>query len=175
MHVSMFMAMSLDGYIADVQGGEDFLSHDNWLTLTSLVRENGSLIWGRRTCEAVQNWDESYLSAEFTNAAKIVLTRRKHYQSAPGFTAVSTPENALAFLSAGGIETALVSGGSSTNGAFLSAGLVDELILNIEPVLLGGGIPLIDRLAESISLKFVSSKAIKNGILQLRYRVDAKH
>jgi len=62
-------------------------------------------------------------------------------------------------------------GGGELAGSLLSEDAVDEISLNIHPILLGRGIPLVQNLAKQLNLELQSSKAHKNGCVQVEYRV----
>ena len=63
-----------------------------------------------------------------------------------------------------------MTGGSTINTAFIKENLLDEIILNVEPALIGKGVPLFAQDDFSKKLNFVSSKE-DNGILTLHYKV----
>jgi dihydrofolate reductase len=62
-------------------------------------------------------------------------------------------------------------GGSEIGKSLLEAGLVDELGVNIHPVLLGSGIPLFAEMDRRIELELRNCKQIKNGCVALTYNV----
>jgi dihydrofolate reductase len=62
-----------------------------------------------------------------------------------------------------------VMGGGEFAAALFDAGLIDEVVLNTHPVLLGSGIPLFPRLKRQINLKLLEVKALKNGCVVLFY------
>ncbi len=75
-----------------------------------------------------------------------------------------------------GIKHLVVEGGAATNGAFLAAGLVDELRVLVAPALDGGenvqGIVAYgDGLAGKVSMRFKSVDALGHGVVQLCYSV----
>jgi len=75
-----------------------------------------------------------------------------------------------------GIKHLVVEGGAATNGAFLAAGLVDELIVLVAPALdagenVQGIVAYRDGLAGKTRLQFKSVDALGNGVVQLRYDV----
>jgi dihydrofolate reductase len=66
-----------------------------------------------------------------------------------------------------------IMGGGLLAKSLLEAGLIDEIGLNIQPVLLGSGIPLFHEMKRQIDLELLDSKVLKNGSVYLRYRVIA--
>jgi dihydrofolate reductase len=64
-----------------------------------------------------------------------------------------------------------VMGGGLLAKSLLEAGLIDELGLNIHPVILGSGIPLFHEMKKQIDLELVESRVLKNGCVYVLYRV----
>ncbi|NMO19080.1 dihydrofolate reductase [Pyxidicoccus fallax] len=64
-----------------------------------------------------------------------------------------------------------LAGGSQFASMLLDAGLVDEVILKLNPLLLGAGVPLVTRLRNVNSLELLSTKVYKNSVVLLRYAV----
>lgn len=75
-----------------------------------------------------------------------------------------------------GIQHLVVEGGAATNGAFLAAGLVDEMRILVAPAIDGGenvqGIAAYrDGLAGKMRMQFTSVNALEHGVVELRYAV----
>lgn len=64
-----------------------------------------------------------------------------------------------------------IMGGGLLARSLLEARLIDELGVNIQPVLLGSGIPLFHEMKEQINLELIESKVIKAGCVYILYRV----
>jgi dihydrofolate reductase len=71
-----------------------------------------------------------------------------------------------------GKDICLMGGGELANSLF-EAGLIDEIGLNIHPVLLGSGIPLFHEMSRQINLELLESQTFKNGCVCVRYRVKS--
>lgn len=63
----------------------------------------------------------------------------------------------------------LVMGGGELGSALIEAGLVDEIGLNVHPVLLGGGIPAFRPMARRTELELVEARPMARGCVLLRY------
>ena len=87
-----------------------------------------------------------------------------------GYFVASSPEDAVTFLQKEGFEKALLTGGATTNSSFAKAGLIHEMILNVEPIVLGKGLSLFLPADFQLSLELLESKPM-NNLLQLRYKV----
>lgn len=62
-------------------------------------------------------------------------------------------------------------GGPTTVAGLLDAGLIDELRLDVHPVVLGAGTPLFGRAGHEQQLQLISATALESGIVRLVYRV----
>ena len=171
MKVTLFMAMSLNGIIARKNGDEDFLSHDNWNSLSELVKSFQNFIIGRKTFEAVKKWDEGYNFDDFKDAKKIIVSRNQNYKLDEGYILASNPKEALEILKDNGFNKILITGGSGLNSSFAKENLIDEVILNVESVIIGEGIPLFSSNDFDLNLKLVDVKKLSNDIVRLHYKV----
>lgn len=166
--VTIFAAMSLDGYIADLQGSEDFLSHAHWETFQQLAKTNNNFIMGQKAYEAVLQWpDYSFSSVEAPT--KIILSKNPSVILPDTFIKATSPKEALIYLRDRGCESALVTGGGQTNRSFITEHLAHEIIINIEPVILGGGIPFLADIPSTHLLALTECTQLTEGIVQLRY------
>ncbi len=171
MKVTMFLASSLNGIIARPDYSEDFLSREHWEGFLECAKRTGAVIWGRRTHERVSVFNKPYLDRMW-ELEKIVVSRSKDFDPGPGFEVADSPQSALALLEQHGAQGATLAGGSVLNTAFVQDGLVDEVILNIEAVIVGEGISVLApgsadlRLAANPDFRRVSER-----IVQLRYGV----
>lgn len=134
------MAISANGIIATKTGSEDFLSEDSWIQFVKLASKVGCLIWGRKTYDAVVKWEGNYLH-DLKDVKKIIVSRER-IKLKEGFTLADSPEQALAILNEAGFQEAIITGGSTLNSQFAKRGLIDEVILDINAVILGTGIPV---------------------------------
>lgn len=64
-----------------------------------------------------------------------------------------------------------IMGGGELGSTLLDAGVIDEIGLNIHPVLLGSGIPLFHKMKKQIDLELIESRPFKNGCVYVLYRV----
>lgn len=171
MRTTLFMAQSLNGIIARENGDEDFLSNDHWKTFRSYVQDFGNIIWGRKTYEAVMSWGPHYTLDDLGSIGKIVISSDPSFVASNGFICVHTPSEALTYLIAKGYERALVSGGPQTNTSFIKERLIDEIIVSIEPAVIGKGIQLFSPSDFNCMLSFIEVAQMSSGIVRLRYAV----
>src|SRR3989344_1480518 len=138
MRVTLFMAMSMNGMIAREDGSEEFLSDAHWQAFVALAKEHGNIIVGHSTYKVVKKWDYGFGFDDLKDVTKVVLSRRS-ITLPEGYLHADSPEAALKLLKKDGFSSALVAGGARINSAFAKAGLCDEVVLGIEPVLVGRG------------------------------------
>lgn len=103
----------------------------------------------------------------------VVASRTMRPEDHPGIAIISgRVEAAVARLRAGPGKDIWLFGGGQLFGTLLAAGLVDAVEVAVMPVLLGGGVPLLQPPAGRASLRLVGSRAYKAGIVSLEYAVE---
>jgi dihydrofolate reductase len=168
--VILHMAISLDGMVARENDDTDFLAPDNWTIFVELARATGAMIWGRRTHELVRGYGASYI-ADLDRVERVVVSRDPELALEPGWQRVDSPERAVALLEDAGHERALLVGGAALNTAFARAGLIDEVVINVESVIVGRGIPLFAPATLDLRLHLLGVLRPREEIVQLRYCV----
>lgn len=176
LHCSVYIATSLDGFIARKDGSLDWLtvptapSSDEDYGYKEFFNSIDVLVLGWHTYETVLGF------AEWPYAGKKVVVLSSgspkvpdHLTGSVEFTAES-PTEVVQHLSQAGLQHAYVDGGRAIQ-SFLRAGLIDNLTLTRLPVLIGDGIPLFGPLDRDIHLQHLETKAYANGFVQSRYRV----
>ena len=171
MKVILYMAMSVNGLIARENGDEDFLSETNYQTFIELSHQSGCMIWGRKTHEAVRNYERDAFKP-IGDMKKIVVSRNRNFQVEKGFEIAESPRQALDKLEQKGFKEVILTGGSGLNSSFAKEGLIDEVILNIQSVIIGKGISLFSPENFDLNLKLKEIKKISNEIIQLHYVVN---
>jgi len=180
--VILGMTMSLDGYINDRSGSVGALYHDlEALQDTEPMREakqnTGAVVMGRNAFAMAEDPDSYAGNYEF-QVPIFVLTHnapKKHPKETTDlvFTFVmdgieSAVEKAKA--AAGDSDVAVI-GGASVAQQCLNAGLIDELQIDIMPVLLGGGLRLFEDIAsEQFPLERLTVMELPSGRTHLRFR-----
>jgi dihydrofolate reductase len=167
MNVTLWMAMSLNGIVARENQSEDFLSSRDWELFLELLGSSDALIWGRVTHQLF----ERRVRAEFRELPIIVVTRKNDFVTRPGSTRAATPEDAVAVASRLNADNALLAGGSQLNAGFARSGLIDEVIVAIEPVIVSRGIPLLSGDAPDLPLDLLDIDQSRQPSLRARYRV----
>ena len=130
------------------------------------VRTAGNLIVGHRTYGILTKQPEF---SEFKDI-KLAIVAQENFQTlAPNHLVVHSPKEALELLK--DFKEVIVAGGGALNASFAEENLIDEIFIDIEPIILGQGIPLFrDRNFER-KLKFLGQKNITDNEIQLHYRI----
>ena len=117
------------------------------------MRRAGAVVGGRATYEAAEHWGgENPFGKPF-----FIVTHRPDEVADEGFTFVGSIEEGVArAVEAAGEKDVSVMGGADVIRQALKAGLVDELVISIAPVILGRGKRLFDRFDEDIELEPIS-------------------
>jgi dihydrofolate reductase len=169
MKIILTMAISANGIIASKTGSEDFLSHSNWVQFVKLAKKIGCFIWGRKTYEAVIKWEGDYLK-DLEEVKKVIISQSQ-IELKDGFLLANSPENALSILESDGFSEAIVTGGATINTEFAKRNLIDEIILDVNPSILGEGIPVFNPADFLLPLELVEVQKINDDIVEIRYKV----
>lgn len=172
MKVILTMAISANGIIASKSGSEDFLSHDNWIQFVKLAKKVGCFIWGRKTYEAVMKWEGNYFS-ELKEVKKIIISHSK-LKLEKGFELANSPKDALKKLEQIGFKEAIITGGSTINSSFAKEDLIDEIIFDVNPAILGDGISVFQPADFELKLNLIDYKVVGLDLIELHYKVIKK-
>ncbi len=174
MMVSVFIGVSVDGFIARPNGELDFLpegggephGYDEFIASVDVI------VIGRKTFETVLTFD----AWPYGDKRVVVLSSRPVNLSAVAGGVVEqmagSPADIVAQLAASGAHHLYVDGGITIQG-FLNAGLIQRLIITRVPVLIGEGIPLFGPLSRDIRLQHVATRQYQSGLVQSEYQVVA--
>lgn len=175
--IILYIAISTDGYIADINGGVDWLEGQTPQDETKMEGDNGysrllsridTVVMGWRTYHQIvtqlspQEWPYPCLHT-------YVLTHREGLRDTEeiSFTSQSPVELARTLLEKSGRDI-WICGGAQTAAQLMEAELIDEYHLSIIPCLLGGGIRLFPD-AEKPMLLLLEESWAENGIVNCVY------
>lgn len=173
--VRVYLAMSLDGFIAGEGDDLSFLSDaeedhrplDGALSYEEFFADIGALLMGRRTYDVVRGFDVPWPYGD--HPVLVASTRDLDADPPAGVRRVEGGIESLvaeAKAVAGGRDVYL-DGGALVRQA-CAAGLVDDLTLTIAPTALGSGHPLFAGLSERYPMEIVGVHRFSGGMLQLR-------
>ncbi len=170
MNIILSMATSANGMIATSDGSEDFFSDENWNRFVALAKRTKGFVWGRKTYESVIAWEGDYLD-ELKDVKKIIVSK-SDISLRDGFTLAHSPEEAIQIASDAGLQDLVVTGGATINTEFAKRGLIDEVIFDINPSVVGNGIPIFMPAEFEIKLQLQGIEPINEDIVEVRYMVN---
>jgi dihydrofolate reductase len=172
--ISVYIATSLDGFIARLNGGID------WLPPTGDAGEDygygkfissvDHLVMGRHTYEKALTFNEW----PYKNNKVIVLSSSNPRVPSGLADRVEvlnqSPHDLIKMLSGKGAHNVYLDGGGTIQ-RFLKEGLIDEITITTVPILIGDGLPLFGTLKHDMNFQLMESRSFKNGLVQSKYRL----
>jgi dihydrofolate reductase len=175
------MGVSVDGFIADREGAFDWSVPDEeqFRFHTVQTHEIGGFLCGRRLYETMLVWDtdpslrDDELGAAFADVwcaiPKVVFSRTlDRVEGNARLAEASVAQEAAAALAATDKDVAI--GGAGLAAAAIELGLVDELRMFRNPVVVGGGTPFLPPVTENIRLDLVETRTFGSRVVYERYR-----
>ncbi|HWO02595.1 MAG TPA: dihydrofolate reductase family protein [Blastocatellia bacterium] len=174
MKASVFIATSLDGFIARPDGGLDWLPPNGGEPhgYTEFIATVDAIVIGRNTFDKVLTFD----AWPYDKKQVIVLSTRS-LDVLPPDDAVcevmaGAPGEIVTRLAQRGMTHLYIDGGVTIQ-RFLEAGLIQRVIITRVPVLLGSGIPLFGSLSRDIRLVHIATRSYSSGLVQSEYVIVA--
>jgi dihydrofolate reductase len=180
--VTLGLANSLDNYIARKDGGFDWVHWSQEVAEISakFMKTVDALLIGRKTYETMLAYDQT----SYPGAKNYVFTRTKKKSAAlkKKLAAKKKADKNVEIISDDAAKFVrqlknkkgkgiVVFGGGELAKSLFEADLIDEVVLNIHPVLLGSGVPLFHEMKRQINLELLDCKTLKGGYLAVTYRV----
>ena len=185
MKCSVYIATSVDGYIAMPDGGVDWLH-----TMGNLEADLGSedmgwqsfiesvdcMIMGRKSMEAIANMNLTPEQWPYGDMKIVVLSRTVTIPptSFHGETEMYSGDirQLIKDLDARGYKHAYIDGGETIT-SFIELGLINEMTITQVPVLLGDGIALFGKVNRQVKLEKPVVLAFSNEFVQVKYTVSS--
>jgi dihydrofolate reductase len=175
------MSTSVDGFIADREGGFGWTipNEEQFRLHLALTRELGGYLCGRRLYETILAWEtdqslrDTELRAAFADAwcaiPKVVFSRTlDSLQGNARLAEASLAEEVATALDATDKDVSI--GGAAVAAAAIELGLVDELRVFRNPVVVGGGTPFLPPVTEHIALDLIETRTFGSRVIYERYR-----
>ena len=167
--VRLYIALSLDGFIADRDGGIGWLDNnvdpaEGDYGYADFYDSVGALAMGRTTYDQVLGFGDW----PYPDKPTYAFTHHPPGSEHPDVQFVTDPARFVTDAPWGEGDLWLVGGGKLI-AAFRAAGLIDEYILTILPVLLGDGLPLFPGAQPETALQLKEVRHWPSGVVQLRY------
>lgn len=183
--VILFANTSLDGFMGGRGGDMSWMVDDEEMDhdfTTDIRHRADTILTGRATYQSFEGaWpamaEDPSLTPEIAKFARWMVetpmvvfsnTRPKLGMANARLATLGIAEEVAKLRAEPGGDMAIF-GGASTVAAFVRLGLVDEYWLKVQPVAIGQGLPVFDRLESPVDLKLVWSKIYASGVVGVRY------
>jgi dihydrofolate reductase len=164
--VVLFIACSLDGSIARENGDIDWLFTDQDYGYTEFFKTVDTVLMGRRTYDQVLSFGEY----PYKGTEGYVFSRKRGAGKDANVTFVSDdPVDFIRSLKQKAGKVLWLVGGSELIHPCVQHDLIDEYVISVHPVILGGGIPLFRSPLRETWLRLKRSKTFDSGLVQLTY------
>ncbi len=168
------LANSLDNYIARKDGAIDWIlsGEEAASAMTEFWKTIDAVVIGRKTYEPVLKSGTPFPT--FPGVKNYVLSHT--LKESPDKNVEIIEEDVAEFIHRLKTEEGkdiFVMGGGLLAKPLFEANLIDEVGVNIHPVLLGSGIPLFHEISHQVDLELIKSQVFKNGCVSISYRVKS--
>lgn len=185
MKCSVFIATSVDGFIAKVDGSVDWLhtagnpeaemGDQADMGFNDYISSIDCMIMGRKCMDVISNMNLTPEQWPYGETRIVVLSN----------TITEAPDNMkgkvelysgdlnalISQLESEGFKHAYIDGGTTIQG-FLKLKLIQEITISRAPIILGEGISLFGKSNQGVKLVQAESKAFPNDFIQVRYKVN---
>ena len=169
----VFIAQSIDGYIADKDGGIEWLNsvpNTDQIDMgyKAFMERIDAIVMGRATFDTVLGFDMpwSYEKPVFvlSNSLKTIPDELRNKVE----VLAGLPNEICDALQKKGYENLYIDGGKTIQG-FLADDLIDEMIITTIPVVLGGGFSLFGELPKLLEFNRIKTEVYLDEVVQTRY------
>ena len=168
----LYIAISLDGYIADINGGVDWLAGDGSQpevigTYPKFIERIDTVILGYSTHHQIV----TTLSPDkwvYEGLKSYVLTHRTEHATDEIIFTNENLNNLITNLKSEAGKDIWICGGANIANQLINLNLIDRYHISVIPVILGDGIPLFQKNEKEIKLKLIATESY-NGITDLVY------
>ncbi|NUN64161.1 dihydrofolate reductase [Pseudanabaena biceps] len=166
----LYIATSLDGYVARSSGAVDWLFTDQDYGYEDFYSTCDRLIMGRKTYEQIQSWGDYPYPEKlgFVFSQTIKCDRKCDRDENVTFISGDLVSFVKDLKLQSGKDIWLV-GGAEIAKTCLENKLIDKLILSIHPIVLGEGLALFSAPLPTLNLKLADSQTFDTGLVQLTY------
>jgi dihydrofolate reductase len=187
--IVLLMHVSLDGYVAGPNGEMDWIKLDDslWDYVTSVTDAADTALFGANTYRIMEAYWPT--AAEQPNASKHDVDHAKWVNAATKLVFSKTLEKTdwqgtriiddaikeeMTKLKEQPGKNLVMLGSPSLAQSFMQMGLIDELRLNVNPVILGAGRSLFDGVHQPINLSLAKAETFGSGVLAVTYKLPTK-
>jgi dihydrofolate reductase len=168
MNVILYASLSANGQVIFAEDVKHQVIPEVVADFMQLAATTRNIILGRCTYDLMLNNPmarQAFLGTE-------LIAVSKQMQPDEGVTVMPSPLEVVQYGKSKGYEKMLVIGGVQVYQSFLTAGLINEMLLNLMPMVTAKGGGLIQKGVADLQLALQSSKEIARNIMQLHYQVQ---
>ena len=182
-----FMHISLDGYVAGLNGEMDWIKVDEEIFdhVSKRISLTDSALYGRATYKMMENYwpnaggepnaskHDIDHSKWYTKAHKIVLSKTMRGADLPNTTIISDNlSDRMSEIKQQAGNEILLFGSPTATHSLIQQNLIDGYWLFVNPIILGKGIPLFVDIKDKIKLKLLTTRQFASGVTELNYIVE---
>ena len=183
-NLTLFMHISLDGFAAGINGEMDWIHVDDEIFDYGAERiyATDTAIYGRKTYQLMESYwptaadqpnptkHEIEHSRWYKHAKKVVLSKTMEEKNLTNVQVISgNLIDEINQLKQGTEKEILIFGSPTAGHSLMADNLIDNYWFNINPVLLGNGIPVFKDIKTPTSLALISSKVFSSGVIGVYY------
>ncbi|MCE2593767.1 dihydrofolate reductase family protein [Motilimonas cestriensis] len=185
MKCSVFIATSVDGYIATTEGAVDWLhtagnpaanmEKNPDMGFAVFMASVDCMIMGRKCMETISSMNLSAEQWPYSDTHVVVLSNTINVvpENLKGRVEMFSGEvtELIKRLECKGFKHAYIDGGATIT-SFLNLKLIDEITITKAPILLGDGVPLFGKITQPLTLVDARATAFPNDFIQINYKVN---
>ena len=163
------MGISVNGYIAKENGDSEWTSEEDLRGFYEQSKNAGNIIMGRNTYLAASK--SGYFP--FPDALNVVVSHQK-IENEWGDKVVITdkaPKEIIKMLKQKRFTTVFLAGGGQLNTSFVKENLIDEIYLDVEPLVFGRGTKVFAEGDFELELELLETKKLNPNTIQLHYKI----
>lgn len=169
MKTILYMGTSINGYIAKEDGDSEWTSEEDLQGFYKNSQAAGNIIMGKNTYDSASE----YGYFPFPGAVNVIMTHQ-NIENKWGDQVIFTdksPKEISQMLEERGFKEAFLAGGGNVNSSFMKEGLIDEIYLDVEPIVFGKGIKLFSDGDFEYELELLEVNKLNKNTTQLHYKV----
>ena len=170
----IFIATSIDGFIADRNGGIEFLQSvpnpkNEDLGYNQFIEKIDAIVMGRGTFQTVLGFNIPWPYKLPVFVASSTLKSVPDELNGRVEIVNGTPSEITKKMTEKGFRNIYIDGGTTIH-RYLKEDLIDEMVISTIPVVLGEGTPLFGALSQALEFDLISSEVFLDAITQVTYR-----
>ena len=164
------MGISVNGYIAKEDGDSEWTSEEDLKGFYEQSKNAGNIVMGGNTFLVASK--SGYFP--FPDTLNIVVSHQQ-IENKWGDKVVITnksPKEIIRMLEQKGFAVVFLAGGGQLNTSFIKENIIDEIYLDVEPLIFGKGMGVFAKGDFEVELELLETKRLNSNTVQLHYRVS---